>query len=114
MVTSVADSWPDKWSKITEIWQRKDLVGGAESWFLESAFRSVYECFYLDIYKIDDVKQVEQALGLTALRCLAVKWKEKWLNQRYFCQHLTNEYKTISSMINDVINGPFDYDVSYL
>ena len=66
------------------------------------------------ICQIDDVKRVKQALGVTALRCVAVKWKEKWLNQLYFCQHLRNEYKTISSMINDVINGPFDYDVSYL
>ena len=75
MVTSVADSWPDKWNKITEIWQRKDLVGGAESWFLESAFRSVYECYHLDIYQTDDVKRVEQALGVTALRRSEMKGK---------------------------------------
>ena len=113
MVTFVADSWPDKLSKITEIWQRKNLVGGAESWFSESAFHSVHECYHLDIYQIHDVKRVEQALGVAALR--RSEMKGKVIKSAIFLPTFNKyEYKTISSMINDVINGPFDYDVSYL
>ena len=39
------------------------------------AFRSLNECCHLDIYQIDDVKRVEQALGVAALRRSETKGK---------------------------------------